>query len=55
MTLASSYTMLFVGPEDVCFVKKKEEKNRYFYLSTFYAVVSVQTLYCSVHVVNLAL
>lgn len=24
MTLASSYTMLFVGPEDVCFVKKKE-------------------------------
>lgn len=23
MTLASSYTMLFVGPEDVCFVKKK--------------------------------
>lgn len=22
MTLASSYTMLFVGPEDVCFVKK---------------------------------
>lgn len=48
MTLASSYTMLFVGPEDVCFVKKKW----YFYLSTFYAVVSVQTLYCSVHVVT---
>lgn len=28
MTLASSYTMLFVGPEDVCFVKKKEKKKR---------------------------
>lgn len=54
MLIASSYTMLFVGPEDVCFVKKKEKK-RYFYLLTFYAVVSVQTLYCSVHVVTLAL
>lgn len=53
MTLASSYTMLFVGPEDVCFVKKK--KKWYFYLLTFYAVVSVQMLYCSVHVVTLAL
>lgn len=55
MTLASSYTMLFVGPEDVCFVKKKKRRKWYFYLSTFYAVVSVQTLYCSVHVVTLAL
>lgn len=37
------------------FCKKKKKKRRYFYLSTFYAVVSVQTLYCSVHVVTLAL
>lgn len=25
MNLANSYTMLFVGPEDVCFVKKKKK------------------------------
>lgn len=30
MTLASSYTMLFVGPEDVCFVKKKKKKEGIF-------------------------
>lgn len=29
MTLASSYTMLFVGPEDVCFVKKKKKKGTF--------------------------
>lgn len=27
MTLASSYKMLFVGPEDVCFVKQKRKKS----------------------------
>ena len=43
MTLASSYTMLFVGSEAVCFVKKKKEekKKMNFYMLTFYAVVSV--------------
>ena len=28
MTLASSYTMLFVGPEAVCFVKKKKRRKK---------------------------
>lgn len=55
MTLASSYTMLFVGPEAVCFVQKKIKKQTHFYLLTFYAVVSVLMFYCSVHVVTSAL
>lgn len=32
MTLASSYTMLFVGLEAVCFVKAKEKKSQVTFL-----------------------
>lgn len=54
MILASSYKMLFVGPEDVCFVKKKKKEKGIF--TSWLSMLSfLYKHYCSVHVVTLAL